>query len=887
MRCEYRSAPLGVETRRPRLSWALEAGGRRGAAQSAFRILVASSPDLLARDQGDLWDTGKVESAGNIHVVYAGKPLRSRMGCFWKVRAWDEEGRPSPWSAPSRWEMGLLEPSDWEARWITPGPLPAEKGKPEKGKKEKRTPAQGPRRSQRARKEFVLEKEPVRARVYVTGLGLYELHLNGRKVGDDLFTPGWTLYSKRIPYQVYDVTGLLRKGPNAIGLLLGNGWWSSGLGWRTKAFFSKPSENLRLLLQLEVTFADGSKTKVLSGPDWSFHPSPMVENTLYDGETWDARLELPGWDRPGFEEKGWTPAHLVEPPPAASLTASAGPPIRAAETLRAVRITSPAPGKWIFDFGVNHAGWCVLNVTAPAGTRIRIRHGEILNPDGTLYTANLRSAEATDVYICKGKGPERWEPRFTYHGFRYAEITGLPGEPTPETLVSRVVHSDPPQAGIFRCSNPLLNRIAGNVRRGLESNLFSVPTDCPQRDERLGWMGDAQVFSPTACWNKDMALFFTKWCRDIRDSQGPGGATTNVSPVIIVTGPAKPAWGDAVTVVPWTVYRFYGDTRILEENYTAMKAWVEYMRRNSKDDLYERKGYGDWVPVVPSPSEPVGSAYYYRSTSILARTARVLGKKKDAKEYASLAKRIAAAYQKKHFKPDKVLYDTGTQTMNLLPLAFGITPQGLRPAVAAAVAADVRSRGDHLSTGFLGTDLLLPVLTAWGYHDLAYRVLATEEYPSLGYMISQGATTVWERWNSDKMGPGMNSRNHFAFGSMTRWLFEDLGGIRPDPDEPGFRRVLLAPLPAGDLAEAEARYSCLLGAFRVAWRIRPGRFHLEVELPPNTRARLEFPWPDPEAIREGGHPLEEAEGVTLLGKRGRKVLMELLSGNYHFSSPWR
>ncbi len=884
LKCEYQSAPLGLEVRKPRFSWALEAGGRRGAAQGAYRILVASSLEALAKDQGDLWDTGKVTSSRTTQVVYEGAPLRSRQVCFWKVRSWDEKDRPSPWSDPASFEMALLKKSDWKAAWITPGPS---SGNPKLLGKTGKEAGQGPRRSMLARKEFLLEKEPLRARAYVTGLGLYELRLNGKKVGDDLFTPGWTLYSKRVPYQVYDVTALLKKGPNAAGVLLGNGWWSSGLGWRKKAFFAAPGENLRLLLQLEITFTDGTKKRVLSGPDWSFHPSPIVEDTLYNGETYDARLELPGWDRPGFQEEGWTKAKVLDPPPAVSLTSFAGPPIRTTRVLRARRITSPAPGKWIFDFGVNHAGRCVLSVRAPRGTKITIRHAEVLKPDGTLYTANLRSARATDVYICKGKGLERWEPRFTYHGFRYAEITGLPEEPTRATLVSKVIHSAPPPAGTFRCSNPLLNRILQNVRRGQGSNMYSVPTDCPQRDERLGWMGDAQVFSPTACWNMDMALFFSKWARDIRDSQSPEGATTDVSPVIVVQGPAKPAWGDAVAVVPWTVYRFYGDRRVLEENYGAVKAWVEYMRKHSKGDLYERKGYGDWVAVVRSPTEPVGSAYYFRSTSILARMARILGKKKDAKQYAALAGRIAAAYQKKHYRPDRVCYDTGTQTMNLLPLAFGITPKGLRPAVAAAVAADVRARGNHLSTGFLGTDLLLPMLTEYGFHDLAYKVIATREYPSLGYMISKGATTIWELWNSDKAGPGMNSRNHFAFGSMTRWFFEGLGGIRPDPERPGFAHVFLKPLPAGDLKWVEAVYPSLHGEFRLSWRIERGRFHLDVTLPPNTSADLVYPWGEAAEIQEGKDQAGKARGVTFLEKNRFTSTFRLLSGEYHFSSPWK
>jgi alpha-L-rhamnosidase len=481
---------------------------------------------------------------------------------------------------------------------------------------------------------------------------------------------------------------------------------------------------------------------------------------------------------------------------------------------------------------------------------------------------------------------EVWEPRFTYRGFRYAELVGYPGVPSKETLTSQVLHNAPAMAGRFECSNPLINQILQNVVWGQRSNLHSVPTDCPQRDERLGWMGDAQIFAPTSCWNMDMARFYTKWMRDILDSQREDGATTDVCPAIVVTNPAAPGWGDAVTVIPWVVYRFYGDKRILEESYPGMKRWVEYMRGQSKDFLYERKGYGDWVSVVKTPSEPIGSAYFFYSTSLLAKAAKILGKENDAVEYARLADRSAAAFHAKHFDDAIHQYGPGTQTSNLLPLVFGITPDDRRQAVADRVFEDVKNRDFHLSTGFLGVSHLLPALSQYGYHDAAYRVVSKKTYPSLGYMIEKGATTIWERWNSDKEGPGMNSRNHFAFGAMAQWFFEGLAGINVDPSAPGFKKIIIQPKPAGDLTWVKATYPSMFGEISVEWRLDRGAFLLNLQIPPNTSALVAVPTSDPAQIKELGVLAGKAMGVEKLDAKEQEALFRVGSGWYVFMAPW-
>jgi len=568
-------------------------------------------------------------------------------------------------------------------------------------------------------------------------------------------------------------------------------------------------------------------------------------------------------------------------------------PIRVTQELSAQLVSEPDKGVYIFDFGQNASGRARLKVKeAKPGTRIRLRFGEELDPNGRLYRENYRSAEATDYYVCKGRPEEIWEPIFTYRGFRYCEVTGYPGTPGKDALVHRVLHSAAPPAGAFECSHWLLNRIHENIVWGQRSNLHSVPTDCPQRDERLGWMGDAQAFGHTSCFNMHLAGFYSKWMLDIADSQSPQGAVTDVAPVKVVSGPAKPGWGDAVVIIPWTVYRLYGDTRIIEENYDAMVGWVEYMRGQSKDDLYEQQGYGDWVAVVASPSEWIGSAYYYYSTRLLSKMAAVIGKMDDARRYADLADRIAKAFNDKHLNRETNNYVTGTQTCNLLPLFFGITPAGRAKAVLANIVKDIRARGDHLSTGFLGTAYLMPLLASRGEQELAYRLAVQDSYPSWGYMVRQGATTIWERWDADKRGPGMNSRNHFAFGTVGRWFFEDLAGIQLDPAVPGFKRMVIRPRPAGDLTWARARYPSMYGPICSGWRRTGDGLLLSVTIPANTSAQVFIPTlgRSRATITESGTPvmIEGRAASPVAGLRFSRLepdcaVFEVGSGQYTFA----
>lgn len=744
-----------------------------------------------------------------------------------------------------------------------------------------------PRQSLCMRKDFTLDKQVARARAYVSGLGIYVLRINGRRVGEDIFAPGWTHYYKRIQYQTYDVTDLLREGENAVGAILGNGWWAGGLGWAGTGQYSEG--NLRLMLQLNVEYADGTREQIVTDDGWRAHPSPVTRNTYYHGETYDARLEMPGWDAPGFDANGWW--ETIELDESTPLVAQACETIQVTQELTNAQISQPEPRTYIFDFRQNAAGRVRLKVNnVERGTRIRLRFGEELDPNGRLYRDNYRSAEATDYYICKGGEEEIWEPEFTYRGFRYCELTGLPYDPNTETLTARVLHTATPQAGTFECSHWLINRILHNVNWGLRSNLHSVPTDCPQRDERLGWMGDAQAFAHTSCFLRDMGSFYTKWTQDIRDSQSPEGAVTDVSPAKVVKGAAKPGWGDAVVVMPYTVWRFYGDTRIIEENYDAMVGWVEYMRSQSQDDLYEVSGYGDWVAVQASPTEWIGSAYYYYSSKLLSEMAAAIGKSDDAEKYASLANRIAGAFNAKHLDRETNDYVTGTQTCNILPLFFSITPDDREGAVLANIVEDIEARGDHLTTGFLGTTYLMTLLADRGQQDLAWRLGTQTTYPSWGHMILHGATTIWERWDTDKQGPDMNSRNHFAFGTVARWFYEDLAGINLDPEVTGFKRFMIRPRPVGNLTFARATYPSIRGEVHSGWHLTDEGLVLDVTIPANTTAEVHVPTlgkSDVVVTEAGTEIFRDGRSGDVLGVRYARtgpdhVVFDVGAGSYRF-----
>jgi alpha-L-rhamnosidase len=845
--CEFQENPIGIDRAQPLFQWKM-LDERRGARQTAYQLIVSATPRNADRVQADVWDSGKVESDQSVHVQYEGPALETGKIYHWRVRVWDMDGKATPWSATASWEMGLLNSSDWQAAWVARS-------------------ADNPGRSAQMRKEFVLENKPVKkARVYVTGLGNYVLYLNGERVGNDLLTPGWTHYPVRLEYQVYDVKDLLNR-ENAAGAILGNMWWSSGLGWQGGHKYSEGP--LQFLMQLQVEYEDGFTQMVVTDDSWKWSDSPIWDDHIYDGEKYDANLEQPGWNSPGFDDASWA---AVEPASyEGMLTGPNAPALRHHEDMEPVELNEPVPGEYVYDLGQNMVGWAKIRINAEKDDTIVIRFAELLHDDGTVAQENLRSADAIDIVVSNGEVLE-WEPLFTYHGFRYVQISGLKEKPGMNDLTGKVIYADQPLIGHFESSNELINNINRNVVWAQKGNFYPAPTDCPQRDERLGWMGDAQIFAPTANFNMHLDRYWSKWMFDITDGQDEEGWVYDVNPPIVVTGPSKPGWGDAVTVIPWLNYRFFGNKRMIEDSYEGMKAWVEYMRKNSDNDIYfwEQNGwygYGDWIAVEASPGKPIGSAYYYYSAKLLSEMAEVIGKTGDASEYAELAQRIAEAFQNEYWDKETLSYPGGTQTANLLPLAFGITPPELEDQVVKNLVDNVREKNGHPTTGFLGTGYILPMLSKYNHHDLAYEMMNKTEYPSWGYMVKNGATTIWELWNSDTEPPeGMNSRNHFALGCVGEWIWNTLAGININDEYPGFKRVLIRPQPSGDLEWVMAEYETNYGLLAVDWQLDNGVFTLNLTVPPNSDALVDLPGVNASSvIREGGIEVgqQNIEGITV------------------------
>ena len=947
LRCEYLTDPLAIEEPKPRLSWTLRAHDR-GQWQTAYRVVVASSKENLAGGNWDVWDSGRVESSQTAHVEFGGRVLASRERCFWKVMAWDRDGAAGAWSEVAFWEMGLLRPEDWVAQWIEAEPraidieivkaeyctldgsvrrdvtalvaLLVAKGESWTANNEALggDPAYGVRKRLEVRcrigeaevvahcaenarvmlpqhrypylrRTFEVDRPVRSARLYATALGVYEMQINGQRVGDHHLAPGWTDYRKRVRYQVFDVTEQLKKGDNVIGAMVGPGWFAGRAGlFHARAFYgSTPA----LLAQLEVTYEDGSVERVVTDGLWRRHDGPLLAADLMDGETHDATAEIVEWSAPAVSDAAWETVQTREEN--RTLVTEVDQPVRVVALLPARSVTEPIAGRYTFDMGQNMVGVVRLRVAAPRGTVITIRHAEMLNPDGTIYTANLRGAAATDVYICRGDGVEEWQPRFTFHGFRYVELEGLPTEPGLGTVTGMVLATDLPEAGTFACSDDALNQLHSNIVWGFRGNALSIPTDCPQRDERMGWMGDAQVFAPTAAYITDVAAFMSKWMTDVRDAQRADGAHADVAPVMHGLNYGTPAWGDAGTIVPWSVYQAFGDTRVLEHNIESMMRWVEWSHQSSTDLIRDKargNDYGDWLSVnANTPKDLIGTAYFAHSTDITARALRVLGRDAEAEEHEQLFDSIRAAFARRYIDSDGRVAGQ-TQCGYLLALRFGLVPQDLREAAFGHLVHDLESRDWHLSTGFVGVSHLLAVLSEGGRDDLAYRLLMQDTFPSWLFSVRHGATTIWERWDgwTPEGGvhpdPGMNSFNHFAFGSCGAWMYEAVGGIARPSGEAGFSRFEVRPRVKGPLAWVRASHNSIQGRIETEWRRDGERLMLSVTVPVNTTARVLIPADAASDVLESGVALVDAPGVEMLGREAGAVVVRVGSGRYDFVS---
>jgi len=890
LRCEYKINPLVIDVEKPRLSWKI-LSSRRGVLQSAYQVRAAPmyiGVNDLTSGEHLLWDSGKVESEKSIHVVYGGPSLTSRQKIWWQVRVWDNQGNVSDWSEPAWWEMGLLKPDNWVADWIEPDLKENENSS---------NPCP------MMRKQFELKGKVKSARAYVSCRGLYEMQLNGHKVGEQVFTPGWTSYHNILQYQVYDVSDRLKPGTNCVGVILGDGWYRGRLVWRKSRNFY--SQKLALLAQIEVVYQDGSREIIASDQSWKASTGPILFSDIYDGELYDARLEKDNWSRPGYDDSKWSTVTAADYSKDI-LVAPAGPPVRKIEQVKPVKILTTPAGETVVDMGQNMVGWVRLKVKGPSGTRVKLRHAEVLDAQGNFYTENLRSAKQRVEYILKGEGEEVYEPHFTFQGFRYVAVDGWPGELGLDNLTGIVIHSDIKPTGKFECSNPMINQLQRNIRWGQKGNFLDVPTDCPQRDERLGWTGDAQVFARTACFNADVAAFYTKWLADLAADQQTSGAVPHVIPTILSLGrdtghSASAGWADAAVVIPWTVYLCYGDKRILEKQYPSMKAWVDYIAAKAGDNcLWQNEHtFGDWLaystnrsdyPGATTSKDFVRQAYFARSTDLLVRTAKVLGKKDDAKKYSRLLKKVKKVFQNEFVTPNGRV-SSDTQTAYSLALEFDLMPEALKASAAKRLAKDV-DRFKHITTGFLGASVVSHALSQNGYLAQAYMLLNRKEYPSWLYPITKGATTIWERWDGIKpdgsfQDAGMNSFNHYAYGAIGDWLYRVVAGIELDQQNPGYKHIIIQPHPGGGLTRVMARLDSMYGAIESGWKFESETAKFTVEIPPNTLGTLKLPSVRIDNLRESGKPLTKVQGILQTSQQADTAVLRVGSGRYLFSYPMR
>lgn len=870
---EHKTNPVGLHDRHPRLSWKLQSEGK-DIMQTAYMIRVATSSDFSRSKI--LWESGWVDSDSSVLISYKGPELKSGKRYYWQVKVADNRKNESPWSETAFWEMGLINDTDWKGRWIEPVQdtvlnIPA----------------------MTLRRKFPIEKKVVRARAYVTAHGLYEFYVNGQRVGDQLLTPGWTAYDERLQYQVYDVTNLVRQGDNVVGAILGDGWYRGRLGWETN--WGVWGKRIGLFCQVNFEYADGTSSSMTTDDAWkSTADGPIVMNSIYDGETYDARKELKGWCTPDYNDSSWTPVNLV-PTGHEKLVATETVPVKRIQELQPKKIFRTPNGTLVADFGQNMVGWVRLKVSGPAGTEVIVRHAEVLDKEGEFYTLNLRTAKATMTYILKGEGEEVYEPRFTFFGFRYIAVEGFPGELRPENVTGIVIHSDMKPTGKFECSDPLLNQLQHNIVWGQKGNFVDVPTDCPQRDERLGWTGDAQAFSRTAAFNMNVAAFFTKWLKDLAADQYPNGMVPFVVPDALGNAAGSTGWADAATIIPWDMYQVYGDRRILEVQYPSMKKWVDFMKSQSRDNLWNSGfHFGDWLFYRPDDDNSgraavtdtylIAQCFFAHSTQLLIKTAEVLGKTEDVATYSDLLKNVKDAFMREYVTPSGRLV-SGTQTAYVLALEFDMLPEELRKQAAQRLVENIKSYDNHLTTGFLGTPYLCHALTKWGYNDVAYTLLFQKSYPSWLYPVTQGATTIWERWDGQKPDGsfqtiGMNSFNHYAYGAIGDWMYRIVGGI--EIGAPGYRKVIIQPQPHDNLTYATASLESAYGLIESRWRREGTQITVAVTIPPNTTAEVWLPYAGLETVFANASSKKDQPVLRNPKQYGNRIAFELGSGKYEF-----
>lgn len=881
--CENLKDPLGVVDPAPRLTWRI-LSDRRNTMQSAYEVRVATDPSDLARGANLAWNTGKTASDRSVHIPYAGKTLKSGTVYHWQVRVWDDQGKPSPWSPPAKWQTGLMQPSDWKAKWIGPGFSEDSVDQP----------------SPYLRRSFRTQaKRIAQATAFITALGMYEGSINGRRIGDAVLTPGWTSYGKRLQYQQYDVTDLLRNGENAVGVVLGNGWYRGFIGFSGQNNFYGSRSGL--LFQLDILYADGSRETIASDNLWTSSYGSIQSSEIYHGERIDNRLEKKGWDMPGYQDMVWTNCLELEGP-FPTLVTTVNEPVKRQESFKPLKVITTPKGEKVIDFGQNLVGWVVVKARGESGDSLRISHAEVLDKAGNFYTENLRAARQQNVYILRGEGEEVFEPHFTFQGFRYIRIEGLKDSVRPGDFTAVALYSDMPRTGTFVSSSPLLNQLQHNIEWGQKGNFLDVPTDCPQRDERLGWTGDAQAFARTATFNRNVNPFFAKWLKDLSADQLPNGSVPFVVPNVLGPGATGACgWADAATIIPWTMYLAYADRRILEDQYESMKAWVGYIQGVSRNDLWNTGfHFGDWLFYTMGDDNAgnaavtdrylMAQAFYGYSVQLLAKTARVLGRLQDAARYDSLSLRVREAFNREYVSPNGRV-SSNTQTAYVLALHFDMLPESLRAQAAQRLVDNVRQYGNHLTTGFLGTPYLCHVLSRFGHADVAFTLLMQESYPSWLYPVKMGATTIWERWNGIRTDgtfevPSMNSFNHYAYGAIGDWMYRSVAGLDTDEEGPGYRHVVVKPHVGGGLTKAMATLDTYYGTASSGWERKDGRLRLSVTVPPNAKATVHLPVSSAQDLTEGGRSIAGSKEVVIGGVRDGRLTLACGSGTYVFEMPF-
>jgi alpha-L-rhamnosidase len=864
--------PIGLDVARPRFSWQL-VSDKRNVVQTAYEIKVSTG-------KAAAWASGKISSGQSVHVPYSGAALQSGKKYNWQVRVWDNSGKPSAWSAPAFFQMALLNKDDWKAKWIAPG-FAEEPTKP----------------SPLFRKTFNASKKIQSATVYITAKGMYEAQVNGKRVGDAYLTPGWTAYKKRLQYQVFDVTSLLQNGANAIGVTLGNGWYRGYIGFSgQKEFYGK---ELALLFQLNITYSDGTEELVVSDESWKSSTGSIRSSEIYHGEEIDARLEKAGWASSAYNDAGWSGVKIVQTDNNVALVATYNEPVKKHETFAAQRIFKTPKGELVADFGQNLVGWVQVKVKGNSGDKIELYHAEVLDKYGNFYTENLRPAKQRNTYILKGGAEEFFEPHFTFQGFRYIKVEGFPGELKPENITAVALYSDMKPSGNFTSSHPLINQLQRNIQWGQRGNFLDVPTDCPQRDERLGWTGDAQAFARTAAFNFGVNNFFAKWLKDVEADQLPNGSVPFVVPNVLGPGAgASAGWADAATIIPWQMYLAYGDKKILEDQFSSMKAWVGYMENNSKNYLWNTGfHFGDWLFYRPDDDNDgraavtdkylIAQCFFAHSTQLVINAANVLGKTDEAARYTSLLQKIKEAFVKEYVTGSGRLV-SGTQTAYVLALHFDMLPENMRLQAAERLAVNIKSYNNHLTTGFLGTPYLCHVLSRFGYIDLVYKLLLQETFPSWLYPVKMGATTIWERWNGIKpdstFAPAtMNSFNHYAYGAIGDWMYRVLVGIDTHEDGVGYKLIKIKPHISGGITQASAALQTYYGKVSSGWKMEEDKTVMDVEVPANTTATIYIPALNVDAVTESGTPLSASKDVQVAGAESGYIIVKAGSGKYQFA----